>query len=51
MNDLERKVVFIEVKRQKKRINLKKLEEKAQKLVLKYTQYEVQYQGLSLEDL
>ena len=30
---------------------LKKLEEKAQKLVLKYTQYEVQYQGLSLEDL
>ena len=51
VNDLERKIVFIEVKRQKKRINLKKLEEKAQKLVLKYTQYEVQYQGLSLEDL
>ena len=51
VNDEERLVVIVEVKRQAKRINLSSLETKAQRLLAKFKGYEVRYEGRSLEDM
>jgi AAA+ ATPase superfamily predicted ATPase len=50
LNDLEKKLVIAEVKRNKKRIRLEELKVKAKKLLASYPQYSVEFLALSLED-
>ena len=51
INELEKRVVIAEIKRQAHRINLSTLEQKAQKLLTQLKGYEVSYLALSLDDL
>jgi AAA+ ATPase superfamily predicted ATPase len=51
VNDLEKRVFFAEVKRQKDKINIHVLEEKSQHLLNQFPDYKFYYQGLSLEDM
>jgi AAA+ ATPase superfamily predicted ATPase len=51
VNDMEKRLVFCEVKRNPHRINLKELENKAKDIAVKYPQYIIEYKGLSLEDM
>ncbi len=50
VNDSEKSLLIAEVKINKKRIDLKLLERKAQKIVAKFPNYKVEYRGFSLED-
>ncbi len=49
INDLEKRVVIAEVKMNKSRIRLSKVEEKAKRLLAGLPGYKVQFMGLSLE--
>lgn len=51
VNEMDKQLVFYEVKRNKKRISLPQLKKKAENIILKYPGYTHQYKGLSLEDL
>jgi uncharacterized protein len=51
VNEIDKQLVFCEVKRNKKRISLPQLKKKAENIILKYPGYTHQYKGLSLEDL
>lgn len=51
VNDYEKQLLFCEVKRNKHKISLPLLEKKAIDIVKKYPKYEIQYKGLSLEDM
>ena len=51
VNDLEKKLLFAEVKRQKSNIKINTLKEKSQKLLPKFKDYDVVYKGFSLEDM
>lgn len=51
VNDYDRQIVFCEVKRNKKKISLPLLENKAIEIVKGYSKYAIQYKGLSLEDM
>ena len=51
LNDFEKKVVFVEVKRKKENISLNKLEEKSTNLIKKINGYSVEYKGFSIEDM
>ncbi|GHT19112.1 ATPase [Bacteroidia bacterium] len=50
-NELEKRLVFYEVKRNEKRINLSVLERKASEIVKKYPNFTVEYKKLSLEQM
>jgi AAA+ ATPase superfamily predicted ATPase len=51
VDKLNRKVLFVDVKLQKKNINIELLKLKSQKLLHHFSNYSVEYKGLSLEDL
>jgi len=51
VNEMEKRLCFYEVKRNKKRINISALENKASEIVKKFPDYNVEYLGLSMEDL
>lgn len=51
VNDLEQKVLFVEVKKNKKGINLNVLREKSANLIPKFRDYKIEYKGLSLDDM
>ena len=51
INDDEKKMLIAEVKRNPKKIDLKLLEAKAQKLLQKHKGYEMTFRGFSLEDM
>jgi len=51
INEIEKKLLIAEVKRDKNRINLSILKEKSKKLIQKFKGYEVEYRGFSLENL
>ena len=51
VNDLEKTLLIAEVKINPKKISIKKLQEKSQKLIHKFSSYKVEFTGLSLEDL
>lgn len=51
VNDYDRQIVFCEVKRNKKKISIPLLENKAIEIVKGYSKYAIQYKGLSLEDM
>jgi AAA+ ATPase superfamily predicted ATPase len=51
VNEHEKRLLFCEVKRNKKRINLTVLENKAADIIKKYPQFTIEYKGLSLEDM
>jgi AAA+ ATPase superfamily predicted ATPase len=50
-NEVEKKLVFYEVKRNEKRINLQLLAQKAIAIVKKYPDFEVKYKKLSINDM
>lgn len=50
INDLEKRIVVAEIKRDKTRINLPRLQQKAVRLLAAHPDYESEYVGLSLED-
>jgi AAA+ ATPase superfamily predicted ATPase len=51
INDLEKKVVFVEVKRSKKNISIPKLQEKSKALQQELIGYNFEFLGLSIEDM
>ena len=51
LNDMEKRVIFYEVKRNKNRINIPLLEKKSQELVRKYQNFHIEYKGFSLENM
>ncbi|MCO5268225.1 MAG: ATP-binding protein [Brumimicrobium sp.] len=51
INDLDKTVLFVEVKRNKNKISLEKLKEKSKLLTQKFKDYQLEYQGLSMEDM
>ncbi len=50
INDLDKKMVLAEIKRNKKRVRLDELKRKAKKLLQAYPDYSVEYLALSLDD-
>lgn len=51
VNELENKVLFVEVKLNKNKINIEKLKRKSQKLLPKFKNFAIQYKGFSIEDM
>lgn len=51
IDEIEKKILFCEVKLQEKRLSIKELKQKSQKLLNKYKDYEVEYKLLSTKDL
>lgn len=51
VNDFEKTILFCEVKRNRKRININVLENKAKEIVKRFSDYSVKFSGLSLEDM
>jgi len=51
INEMERRLVFYEIKRNKKRISMPSLMEKTKKICNDFPDYTIEYQGLSLEDM
>ncbi|MCT4615632.1 MAG: AAA family ATPase [Marinifilaceae bacterium] len=51
LNETDNKIAFIEVKRNKDRINLEILKNKSSSIVNKFREYEIEYIGLSLDDM
>ena len=50
-NEMQKKMLIAEVKINPKKIDIKKLKSKAKKLIDKFTHYQVEYRGFSLEDV
>ena len=51
INEIDKKIVFAEVKLNKQKISLPILQQKAKVLVKSFKDYQVEYLGLSLEDM
>jgi AAA+ ATPase superfamily predicted ATPase len=51
VNDVKKRLVFCEVKRNSRRISLGELENKAKDIITKYPKYTVEFRGLSPEDM
>ena len=51
LNDLEKTVLFAEVKRKKENISLPVLQEKAKNLLAQLKGYDAEFKGLSIEDM
>jgi AAA+ ATPase superfamily predicted ATPase len=51
LNEMELQLVFYEVKRNKKRISIPLLEQKAENVIKNFSRYTIEFQGLSLEDM
>ncbi|MDR2382587.1 MAG: ATP-binding protein [Prevotellaceae bacterium] len=51
LNERDKQLIFYEVKRNKKRINIPALEKKSAGIVRKYPDFHVEYKGLSLEEM
>jgi AAA+ ATPase superfamily predicted ATPase len=51
LNEMERRIVFYEVKRNKKKISIAQLEKKAEKIIPNFPDYNIEYKGLSIEDM
>lgn len=51
VNDFEKRLLIGEVKRNKERINLHILENKATEIARKYADYQIEYKGFSLKDM
>ncbi|NLC48826.1 MAG: DUF234 domain-containing protein, partial [Bacteroidales bacterium] len=51
INDMNKTIEFYEVKRNKQKIKLSILEDKARKIIAKFPDYTIEYKGLSLVDM
>jgi len=51
INDVEKKVLFAEVKRNPDKLNLNNLIEKLQNLVPHFKEYQIKYQGFSIQNM
>ncbi len=51
VNELEKKLLFAEIKRNKTKINLDKLKEKSLSLKKQFSSFQCEYEGFSLDDL
>lgn len=50
INDLEKRLVIAEIKLNKSKISLSKLKAKAETFIKSYSDYDIEFLGLSLED-
>ncbi|HED08784.1 MAG TPA: ATP-binding protein [Ignavibacteria bacterium] len=51
INDIKKRIVIVEVKRQRKNINLLLLQKKASAIMQKYNDYKIDFKGLSMADM
>ena len=51
VNDIDKRIVFYEVKRNKKRISLPLLEQKAKNIMSGFSGHTAEYKGLSMDDM
>lgn len=51
VNEYEKRLIVVEVKRQAENINMKELERKATSLIRGFKNYKVEYRGLSMKDM
>jgi len=51
LNDMEKRLIFYEVKRNKNRVSIPLLEQKSRELICKYPNHNVEYKAFSLEDI
>ena len=51
LNDMEKSMIFYEVKRNKNRISIPLLEKKSKELICKYSDYHIEYKAFSLYDM
>ena len=51
LNDMGKKMIFCEVKRNKNRISIPLLEKKSEEIIRKYSNYHIEYKALSLNDM
>ena len=51
INELEKRLVFCEVKRSPRRISLAELKNKAKDIIAKQPKYTTEFKGLSIEDM
>lgn len=51
VNEIEKTMLLVEVKINPQKISIQKLQEKSKKLIDKFPHYQVEFRGLSLEDL
>ena len=51
LNDMEKRLIFHEVKRNKKRINIHLLERKSEEIARRFPNYFIEYKALSLDDM
>ena len=51
VNEMEKRLCFYEIKRNKNKISLPLLKNKASEIVKKFPDYNIEYQGFSLEDM
>jgi AAA+ ATPase superfamily predicted ATPase len=51
LNEMERRLVFYEIKRNKKKISITQLEKKAEKITMDFPDYHIEYKGFSIEDM
>ncbi|MDR2621713.1 MAG: ATP-binding protein [Dysgonamonadaceae bacterium] len=51
VNEMEKRLVFYEVKRNKKRISIPVLQKKSTEIAKNYPDFNIEYQGLSIEDM
>ena len=51
LNDMDKRLVFYEVKRNKNRMSIPLLEKKSKEVVRKYPNYNIEYKAFSLDDI
>ena len=51
VNDMDKQLLIVEVKRNKKKINIELLKSKAAKIINEYPRYKIDFRALSLEDM
>jgi AAA+ ATPase superfamily predicted ATPase len=51
INEMEKRLVFYEIKRNQKDISIALLEEKSKEITQKYPDFRIEYKGLSMEDM
>ena len=51
VNEIEKRIVFFEVKRNNKRISIPSLKLKAKNIMQNISDYDVEYKGLSMDDM
>ena len=51
VNELEKQIIFYEVKRNKKRISIPLLKQKSKNIIRAFSGFSIEYKGVSMEDM